>query len=72
MPVYPQDIYRAIDRRWLDRAARAKLPFPEITKAAASARKKHSVQRERRRIAEEDAGHGRNARQVNRSATLLR
>jgi len=55
MPVYPQDIYREIDRRWLDRMARGKLrqPLHDTTKVAANTLKKRSVKRERKGIAKD-------------------
>ena len=55
MPVYPQDIYREIDRRWLDRTAlrKPRQPLHDTTKMAADILKKRSVKRERRRIAKD-------------------
>jgi hypothetical protein len=54
MPVYPQDIYREIDRKWLDRTARAKpsQPLLGIAKVAARTLKERSVKRKRKRIAD--------------------
>jgi len=52
MPVYPQDIYREIDRQWLERTARGKpcQPLHDIPKVAASILKERSAKRERKRI----------------------
>jgi hypothetical protein len=54
MPVYPQDLYREIDRKWLERTARAKpgRPLHDITKVAARTLKERSVKRKRKRIAD--------------------
>src|ERR1700674_1775335 len=51
MPVYPQEIYRAIDRKWLDRTTRGKLGQPlQTKKVLASTLKERAVQRKRKRI----------------------